>query len=98
MSAKNKKIVKGPSKFDLMIALFHWEGDRVRFVLVDRTEQSMFITSVERDDAHDESGEEWNFTGANGDASVGAPKFRGHYNTRTRKGILIEVENKYFDE
>ncbi len=94
MANKSKKIVRGPSKFDLMIALFHWDGGQVEFVLGDRSKQSMYITSVERVDGPNDMAEKWNFTGTAGDASFDDPKFRGHYSTKTRTGILIRVEDK----
>lgn len=88
------KIIDGPSKFDLMLALFDRKGnDRtVDFKTEDGKEWSALIRSVEVEDG---SGESWNVSAMfdykrrpGVRPSVGAyVKF--YFNTANRQGILL---------
>lgn len=85
-------ITSGPSKFDLMLALFDSGPDRVRSVVFEswvnraKTSYSVHLNSVEREDG---SGESWNFKGTC--RTPGAPhshQVEGYFSTRIRTGTL----------
>ncbi len=87
------EITDGPSKFDLMLALFDGNCEHRREVVFNlRAGKStstlavidsvVVIDSVTREDG---SGESWNFEGRVVDF-VGNPKIIGYFSTRTRKG------------
>jgi predicted nucleic acid-binding Zn ribbon protein len=83
-------LVDGPSKFDLMTALFVWGPTRptVRMRSSDGTVYAATITSCE---AEDGSGECWNIKGvARRHATKIAfhEKFTGFFRTDTRKGFI----------
>lgn len=89
-------ITDGPSKFDLMVALF--DGDcrhrrMVRFSLEDPEaspkygdipDHEFVINGFTREDG---SGESWNFTGYYPGSSQGAP-CKGTFSTQIRKGWI----------
>lgn len=86
--ARSYKITKGPSKFDLMISLFHGESvsrQAVEFWYEDENGREwsldIFIWSMEREGMRD--AEQWVI---NGTDRVGT-KFPITFNTQTRKGI-----------
>lgn len=89
MTNKSKKIVNGPSKFDLMISLFSGSNASttrrtVTFVLEasgDESSVTALIESVEREDG---SGESWNFEGSQLGHWV-----RGYYNSRSQTGTIV---------
>ena len=77
-------IVDGPSKFDLMIALFHApqnnRDEPLGFTLEDGRVLGVFLRGVEMEDG---SHENWNLTGRlmSGDGS-----FKAWFSTKNRKG------------
>ena len=83
-------IVKGPGKFDLMVALFDntFSSPRLVTFTVDsagrEVELEIVVNSVEREDG---SGESWNFRGylqtKQGDVAV-----QGYYSTKKRTGTM----------
>jgi hypothetical protein len=83
--AENLHITGGPSKWDLMISLFH--GDHLRREKVDfsvyetSSKLAVVINSVERESG---SGENWNFTGYSSNMKV-----RGYYETHSRTGWMV---------
>lgn len=80
------QIISGPSKFDLMVSLFHGEGMDRQMVHFDYerptgTETlSIYIWSVEREGTN--SVEEWVIQGVDRNLS----KFSITFSTKTRKG------------
>lgn len=84
-------IVNGPSKFDLMVALFVGAGSKqqnVRFQIKEtNTLLEVRIQSVEREDG---SGESWCFTGM---AKLANRTIRvaGYFQTERRTGTIHEV-------
>lgn len=94
------QITAGPSKFDLMMAIFGKQGDHVLEFTFDCPTQTtdphhsaicsqtamINILSVSREDG---SGESWNFRG-----NAPTMRVKGYFNTRTRRGHLIFVENE----
>ena len=88
MSTQTFKIVRGPSKFDLMIALFHVCGNGrhpLAFKVNGRKlEVLVTINGVSREDG---SGESWCFQGY----SQPNKHVKGWFRTDTRRG-QIEIE------
>ena len=86
------EIVKGPSKYDLMLSLFDSTASNPRFVefTVKRLRSvdnhtitvRLVIQLVEREDGY---GESWHFVGD----GRGQSNFRGHYNCEKRNGTLM---------
>ena len=95
------KITDGPSKFDLMVALFHKAISNPTTVQFTFHEEVIFsgsptpftwniiIDSVGREDG---SGESWLFTGSYRDVVAGMTRnLRGFFSTRNRRGWAEEV-------
>lgn len=94
-------INNGPSKFDLMTALFVWKPHRptVKFLLDDGREYTASILGCSSEDG---SGESWNIVGQLHDIYFGGGGkgfeehavlrqwygFKGHFSTANRKGWL----------
>jgi len=93
--ATQKKIIDGPSKFDLMLSLF--DGDiqhrRIaKFTLAGDAEIRVFVDSIEREDG---SGESWNITGnihgrviSTALMKAYGEKFEMYFSTKKRKGTI----------
>ena len=85
------KITSGPSKFDLMLALFDRKGSKPRIVSFTFEDQGVFPFQViiEQVGIEDGSGESWMIKGAwvRGDIRG----FEAHYRTDTRTGWIKEV-------
>ncbi len=92
-------IVNGPSKFDLMTALFVWHPERMRVQFVDSCGGRTYSAVINSCGAEDGSGESWNISGylypmdqfkalGKGSGKVVLGPFRGCFNTSTRKGVL----------
>ncbi len=80
-------IVDGPSKWDLMVSLFHGDLGRrhhVRFHTLQSTFCDVVIDELQREDG---SGERWNFKGRVLDSEL-LPKapVSGFFSTRSRQG------------
>lgn len=80
-------IEKGPGKFDLMVSLFHGEGNdcqSVDFVLEGENGSTrtvaIFIWSMEREGTRDSA--QWVIKGL----TVNGDRFPASYSTKTRKG------------
>ena len=89
--ANGVDIVNGPSKMDLMLALFDDGGvghRRVIIFTIDGREREgersikVVVNAVEREDG---SGESWNFKGYFSGSNV---PFEGYYSTKRRKGFI----------
>lgn len=82
-------IVDGPSKFDLMTALFVWKPTRpwVTFRLADGRRVQASIVAVS---AEDGSGESWNLEGNLAVSEPGGPsrRFRAYLRTSNRTGWM----------
>lgn len=82
-------ITDGPSKFDLVLALF--DGKDAKVTLEGKEIVRVNINSVKAEDWKRES---WVLDGYNGSVSISGKsllnvgKFTGYYNSRTRKGWL----------
>ncbi len=81
------KIENGPSKYELMLALFDRKGDHLRpvtFMTSPSVGLVLHITSVGIEDG---SGDSWIVEGISGTG-----RFKGHYRTDTRKGSIERIE------
>ena len=82
-------IVNGPSKFDLMTALFIWQPQRpeVEFTAENNAVFPAIINALESENG---SGEDWIIRGfaTYGNSGNSRLKFTGYYSTRARKGWL----------
>jgi hypothetical protein len=80
-------IVSGPSKFDIMMALFDWSIKKPRLVKFDhqcrRESLTVSITSVM---AEDGSGESWIVEGNVSDEKL--THYKAYYRTDTRRGWI----------
>lgn len=90
MSSIVAQIVKGPSKFDLMLALFdstHDKPRRVEFVLANGDKFCAYIHTV---GAEDGSGDSWNIIASGLLVPLAAKiqEVKGYYNTARRTGTL----------
>ena len=90
------KIVDGPSKFELMVSLFHGNSHRrpqnnvtFRITAPLATHCCVQIDEISREDG---SGECWNFCGYAEGIRAEARLIKGFYSTRTRKGTFEVVE------
>lgn len=76
------EIINGPSKFDLMQALFACKPTPIKVTFhFPLTESSVTILSVEREDG---SGESWNLRGVAGNNQ----KWKAYYRTDKRIGTI----------
>ena len=87
-------LVNGPSKFDLMAALFVWKPNRnwVKFQADDGSTYEALINACE---AEDGSGECWIIRGVAHNNTQGGranKHFKGFFRTNTRKGHLAFIE------
>jgi len=84
-------IVDGPSKFDLMTALFVWKPERLR-VEFKADDGAIYKASINACEAEDGSGECWIIRGYAIDASSvrsrSAESYEGFFRTNTRAGFL----------
>jgi hypothetical protein len=86
-------IVAGPSKFDLMLALFDGTIEHHRCVEFEfnttprmTVKTKFLVSSVQREDG---SGESWNFEGSlSYDNFCTLKNVRGYYSTKTRTGTF----------
>ena len=85
MATRRYEITAGPSKFDLMIALF--TGKDVFFELADEGGRSFQITGLSNAAPQFKECEEWLFTGLRR-YDYEHPEVNGRFSTRTRKGYL----------
>ena len=88
MDAIRFEIHKGPSRFDLMIALF---VRRLKYVFFELSGESEIKTTIEVsvcDVGTDGADENWIVKGWHKGAM--ARPYEARYNTRTRKGVFIE--------
>ncbi len=89
-----RTIIDGPSKFDLVISLFHGDSQKTRTEVLFYLEKNpgllvpTMIDSVKREDG---SGEKWLFKGyvRAGDFHG---KVRGYYDTQLRRGWIKKEE------
>jgi hypothetical protein len=99
-----RQIVNGPSKFDLMLALFDWAPHRRVEITLDEgisddgpnygRKHDLLIMGVS---AENDSGESWNISGnltfsvrGHGQSLRNSPRsFRGNFRTDTRKGWIV---------
>lgn len=85
-------ITDGPSKFDLVLALF--DGKTARITLEGKEIVPVYINSVKAEDYRREG---WFLDGYNGSVLIlgksllGVGEFTGYYNSRTRKGWLKRI-------
>jgi hypothetical protein len=94
-------IVRGPSKFDLMISLFNGNGSNripVDLELEHRGDASKYkfilrvnIESIEREDG---SGESWNFTASSARDSLRPPGFKQDEKGWTRISGYYSTKNR----
>ena len=82
-------IVDGPSKFDLMTALFVWKPERLKVMFVAENGDT-YKATIRGCEAEDGSGECWIIRGysAKGDSQIAWP-FEGFFRTNSRKGHLV---------
>ncbi|HUQ30167.1 MAG TPA: hypothetical protein VM103_01465 [Candidatus Paceibacterota bacterium] len=85
------QIVNGPSKFDLMLALFEWKPNRP--LVMFKTEGGKLLeASVTSVEAEDGSGESWNIEGYVGTERARkehqATRFRAYFRTDSRRGVM----------
>jgi len=90
MTTTQITIVNGPSKFDLMTALFVWKPERhkVEFTAANGT---VYTASILACEAEDGSGECWNIRGVVSDSNGRLrikKHFKGFFRTNTRAGFL----------
>lgn len=89
MTAFREDLINGPSKFDLMLALFDWKPHRK--VEVTGQAGQKFVLWITGVSAEDGSGESWNLSGTvllhtNGKREV--QPFKAYFRTDSRKGWL----------
>ncbi len=88
MGSNEFTISNGPSKFDLMLALFDSKQPNLRRVTFHLSNGNKLEASISAVQMEDGSGESWLFT-ATGRFTTGAIEFRsctGYYDTVTRNG------------
>ena len=81
--AQNIKIVGGPGKFELMLAIF--EGKEVTFTFEEGTKKTVRLDSIQREDGSNES---WNIQGHYSPGHFPPIDFRLYYTTRGNHGRL----------
>ena len=92
MATQRLNIVNGPSKFDLMLALFdgaYVNQRKIWFTVLDnslsRTTLSITLNSVAKEDG---SGESWLFDGCLYTTDYGSRPVTGYFSTKNRKGWI----------
>lgn len=105
----SRNIVSGPSKFDLMTAVFVWKPERHKVQF--STDTNMVLSAViDSVSAEDGSGESWNISGRvepsdektrdalsrQGRGENGdVIRFRAYFSTSVRKGWIAFLEKGY---
>ena len=90
-------IANGPSKFDLMLALFDSKFPDFRTVVFHLRDGRKFEANITSVQAEDGSGGSWNFTATGHLSSDDAHKFvhvGGYYSTTSREGSIKFPESK----
>lgn len=86
MALQSFTIMAGPSKFDLMLALFDLTANKphkVSFTLHETTYTDVRVNSVSQEDG---SGESWNIAGYISRAGDTLERFSAYYRTDLRTG------------
>jgi hypothetical protein len=96
MSSSIAKITHGPSKFDLMLALFDSPSPNFRHVVFHIEGGMMFEANINGVEKEDGSAESWNFvaTGRTDARSDYWMSVQGYYNTISRKGVITFPEHR----
>ncbi len=91
-------ILEGPSKFDLMLAIFDGGSDRrreVTFTVAQRGHHAyreQIVTLIDGADREDGSSENWLIKGWHLVTPSQWKSIGGYYNTKTRRGWLAYVQ------
>ncbi len=100
MNSKLKHIVGGPSKFDLMLALFDSKFPNFRTVIFHLEGGAQFEGNITGVQAEDGSADSWNFT-ATGRLDTKRNEFAhvsGYYSTYRRSGTITFPEGRVSKE
>ncbi len=96
MNSNLKNIVRGPSKFDLMLALFDSKFPDFRTVVFQLEDGTHFEANITGVQAEDGSANSWNFT-ATGRLNTKSNEFahvHGYYSTAKRTGTVTFPEGR----
>jgi hypothetical protein len=88
MAAQQQKIVNGPGKWDLMLALFHGCSSDPNLVLVTLESGELLQLRINEVSREDGSGESWNLEGFTARGMGTEDHFSAYFNTRDRRGVL----------
>lgn len=89
MATHQFEIMDGPSKFDLMTALFVWKPERPKVLF--SYGAGSFNATISAVEAEDGSGESWNIKGYAYDNAARVKihrQFHGYFHTGKRRGYI----------